>query len=390
MDFAEFIAPLSTQQFASEHFDKAPVHIPAEPKGTARADLFDWRVAAELLEIVPQWKTGRLKMIMDSQPVAPEHYSVVREGADGPVHRPDRALLEAMMALGASLVADGIEDVSPRLRRCCAMLGRRFAAKAVVNLYASQHGIQAFASHCDPHEVFAVQCEGRKLWRIYSARDDNPVQSTLLQDQAAIDRIKGSLLTEVIMQPGDLLYIPRGFYHDAVAQGGQSVHLTFGVQPLYGAAALGMVRDLALGRQVMRAYLPSAENPEAIAAQLSAVADEIASLLRSPALVEDIAVRQRTMASPIADPDATPPALLVRTALSCEVVQPPEGSYLIVGQTRRSAGLLSDAARWAFGQTAFTPAQFRARFCHHPRFELDEFLADLVRLDALEEHPVQR
>lgn len=390
MNFAAFIAPFDERRFIEEHFDRAPLHIKAQGGHAARAGLIDWAGFGDLLELVPQWQQGRLKMIMDSRPVAPEHYSATREAAGGPVQRPDRALVEAMMALGASAVADGVEDVSGAVRGCCAMLGRRFAAKAGANLYVSQAGVQAFASHCDPHEVFAVQIEGRKLWRIYGGRADRPVQATLLTDQAAIDRAKGPAVMEAMMEAGDLLYLPRGFYHDAVAQGGRSMHLTFAVQPLYGAGLLEMLGELALSRPEMRGWLASGEDREAITAQLAALADTLGELLRSPAMIEDIAVRQRTMASPLASTDDAAPVLLARTPLPCAVDQPLDGSVLLVGSQRLPAGLLSDAARWIFAQPAFTPAQCRARFCHHPSEEIDALLADLLRLGALEEHPVQR
>lgn len=390
MKFADLIAPFDERQFIEDHFDKAPLHIKANLGPIDRAGLVDWSGFLDLLEIVPQWQSGRFRMIMDSRPVAPEHYCVTREAAAGPLHRPDRALVEAMAALGASAVADGIEDVSVKIRHWCATLGRRFAAKAGANVYVSHAGVQAFASHCDPHEVFAVQCEGRKLWRIYANRADRPVQATLLTDQALIDRVKGPLMMEAMMEPGDLLYLPRGYYHDALAQGGRSMHVTFAVQPLYAAGLFEMLRDLAIERPEMRDYVGAAEDREAIAAQLAAIADEIAQLVTSPAMIEDIAVRQRTMASPVAESDSVPPHLLVRTGLACSVDQPLEGSTLIVGRERMPAGLLSDVARWIFAQAAFTPAQCRARFCHHPGEEIDALLAALVRLGALEKQAIQR
>ena len=112
-------------------------------------------------------------------------------------------------------------------------------------------------------------------------------------------------------------------------------------------------------------------------------------LLRSPALAEDISVRQRTMASPIAESRAGNEPMLVRTGLPCQVIQPLEGSYFLIGDVRREAGLLSDTARWIYGQKAFTPAQCVARFCHHPPGEIDALLKDLVRLGALAEHPIR-
>lgn len=390
MTFADFIAPFDERRFIEEYFDKAPLHLKATAGSAERPRLLDRSSVLELLEIVPQWQSGRLKMIMDSRPVAPDHYCATREAADGPTLRPDRALVEAMMALGATAVANGVEDVSGEIRRWCAILGRRFAAKAGANIYFSQSGVQAFASHCDPHEVFAVQCEGRKLWRVYGARADSPVQSTLLTDQALIERAKGPLMMEAMMEPGDVLYLPRGFYHDAVAQGGSSIHLTFAVQPLYAAGLLEIVKELAIERPAMRCYLGSAENTGTIIEQLSSFADEIVSILKSPALIEDIAVRQRTMATPIAELEQGLPQLLVRTSLPCSVIQPMDGSMLLVGDARIGAGLLSDAAKWIFAQTGFTSAQCRARFCHHPAIEIDALLNKLIQLGALEEQAIRR
>ena len=44
-----------------------------------------------------------------------------------------------------------------------------------------------------------------------------------------------------MLQPGDALYLPRGFLHSAVAQGELSIHLTVGVHPL---TAYDLAREL--------------------------------------------------------------------------------------------------------------------------------------------------
>ena len=43
------------------------------------------------------------------------------------------------------------------------------------------------------------------------------------------ERAKGALLMELEMTPGDVLYLPRGQYHDALASDGASLHLSFGI-----------------------------------------------------------------------------------------------------------------------------------------------------------------
>lgn len=386
-DFAALIAPLPVDRFMAEHYDRLPLHIRSDDGAEARRALFDSARLGSLLENVAQWRTGGLKMIMDSRPVGPEHYTATREAAEGPVSRPDRGLVEQMMRLGATLVLDGLEDSVGDLRSVCAMLGRRFAAKGGVNLYASQQNVQGFASHCDPHEVFAVQCEGEKVWRIYANRADRPLAGPLDGDQQAIERAKGAVLMKVRMRPGDLLYIPRGFYHDALAQSGPSLHLTFGVQPLYALGLFDMMRDAARELPEMRSYVPGADDDAALRESLASFARAVATLAQSPGLMEDIAVRQRVMASPIGTGSPGDPRLLYRTRLPCGVDQPLSGSALLVGNERVPAGLLSDAARWIFAQRAFSHGQFFARFCHHPREELEALLDTLQRLGAVSENP---
>lgn len=206
--------------------------------------------------------------------------------------------------------------------------------------------------------------------------------------QDYIERRKGPPIAEVVMRPGDLLYIPRGFYHDALASTERSVHLTFGVQPLYGVAVLDMLREMAFSEPEMREYLAPASDRETLEAQLRNIAVKIAAMVVTPGMVEDIAVKQRTIATPMAAPAKTrPETLYVRTPLPCQVDQPLSGSRLVMGDQVHPAGMLSDAARWAFSQQSFTWPLFQARFCHHPEDELRRFLELALSNGAFQEQP---
>lgn len=376
MDLASFLAPVSEAAFRQDYFDRQPLHVPADPR-SRRAGLFDWNELFDLLEVLPQWRGGALRLIMNSRPVPREHYVALRDGGEGLEERPDAGLIAAMMAMGASLVLDKVEDARVDLRRICAMLGQAFAGKAGVNIYCSQAGVQAFASHCDPHEVFVVQCDGEKDWRIYRDRAVAPTEATLSRDQAAIEAAKGPVHTAVTLRPGDLLYIPRGFYHDAVARTERSIHLTFAVQPLYGAALLDLVRDIVTDDPQFRAYLPSATAERtALGEALEALSTSLAAKLRSPALLEDIAVRQRMLSADPYDPRTphTAPRVWRRTAAAARIEQPLEGSRIVAGSQARPLGLLSDTAAWVLAAGVFSERQVEARFAHHPATDLADLL----------------
>ncbi|XP_027554178.1 ribosomal oxygenase 2 isoform X1 [Neopelma chrysocephalum] len=91
------------------------------------------------------------------------------------------------------------------------------------NVYITPQGSQGLPPHYDDVEVFILQLEGEKHWRLYKptvplAREYN-VESE--------DRI-GNPTHEFILKPGDLLYFPRGTIHQADTPLGtsHSTHVT--------------------------------------------------------------------------------------------------------------------------------------------------------------------
>jgi len=383
---ANFLTPTSLDRFLSEYYDNVPLHVSADDAASDRQELMDSATVSALLRNTVHWPENGLKLVANGQSIASAHYHSLRELANGAQQVPNGDLIEGLMRMGATLIIDGLEDRVPHLRRLCEALGRQFAAKVGVNLYASQSGVAGFATHCDPHEVFAVQCEGEKVWRIYANRADRPVSGTILRDQQAIDRAKGPVAYEIRMQPGDLLYIPRGYYHDALAIGGSSLHLTFGVQPLYGLVIFDLLRDLARNDTRIRAYFPSANDGSRLEQHLDQIAEIVADLIRTPGLREDIAVKQRLLAGRgSAEPTSSSDRIFSRTGLPAHVEQPSSGSVLVLGGKREPAGFLSDAAHWALSQSSFTSFQLEARFAHHPRGEVNALLNLLLKHGAFVE-----
>ncbi len=87
-------------------------------------------------------------------------------------------------------------------------------------------GSQGFAVHYDTHDTAIIQITGSKHWRVY----DSPVELPL-ETQPHDKKIHASkeTLLDIAMQPGDMLYIPRGFLHEASANEDLSLHVTLGI-----------------------------------------------------------------------------------------------------------------------------------------------------------------
>ena len=60
------------------------------------------------------------------------------------------------------------------------------------------------------------------------------------------------------MKPGDVLYLPRGQYHDALTGAQASLHVTFGVSPATGLALFKLLESALMQESAFRAYLPDA------------------------------------------------------------------------------------------------------------------------------------
>jgi lysine-specific demethylase/histidyl-hydroxylase NO66 len=371
MTFDDFVAPLGADRFMADHYGRRPAHLPADGRG-ARA-VFGWDRMNAVLGIASHWTPGALKMVINSQRVAPEHYTDEVLSVDGLVRRADPAKVNLFLGMGASLVANAAEEVAPEIRAVTAMLGERFTALASANIYCSFDGVQAFATHYDTHEVFALQCEGEKTWRLYANRAADPVDHPPSgpDAQAAIDAARGPIAMQVTTRPGDLLYIPRGVYHDALAQSGASMHVTFAVAPRTGMVIRPLLEALMKDDAAFRAYLPAPEEEAgaALAERLAELGDRMAEMMRTPAFALAVANEQRKVAvgrAAMALPDCPVSTYYARTPRHGEVRGAATGALLVANGRQTTIGAAIEAAQWAVARPAFSLAELDARFGYVP------------------------
>ncbi|CCI04793.1 cupin domain-containing protein [Microcystis aeruginosa] len=103
-----------------------------------------------------------------------------------------------------------------------------FNHPVLINLYMSPKNSQGFQAHFDTHEVFIVQVEGSKNWRIY----DSPITLPLISDLKYQEKLRNQLtspVTAFTLNAGDLLYIPRGYIHEVFTSDSFSTHLTVAI-----------------------------------------------------------------------------------------------------------------------------------------------------------------
>jgi ribosomal protein L16 Arg81 hydroxylase len=169
--------------------------------------------------------------------------------------------------------------------------------KVESNLYYSQPGHQAFSVHFDVHDVFAFQIEGRKRWRVYQQAHRFPINhlAFLSSDIAKHEKAKGPLSMEVVMERGDFIYLPAGYYHQAICTDSVSVHLSFSVIEMIGLDVISALFDKGVLEEFFRTPVARAGDPP-VEEYVELLAGNIERLVTSRPFIE--ALRQKLRSFP--------------------------------------------------------------------------------------------
>ncbi|GBL85882.1 Ribosomal oxygenase 1 [Araneus ventricosus] len=117
------------------------------------------------------------------------------------------------------------------LESLCSLLEEYFSSYVDANMYLTPADTQGFPPHYDDTDAFILQIEGKKLWKLYA-----PSEREMLARHSNPDLSEteiGEPCMEVELHPGDMLYFPRGYIHQAKAAPGiHSLHLNLSVSQL--------------------------------------------------------------------------------------------------------------------------------------------------------------
>lgn len=387
MRFEDLIAPMSSEEFLADWYGKRPLHIAAgnpESRG-----LLDWNGLNALLRLPSHWNEANIKLIFKGVPVAGDLYLDNVETLGGLVRRANPAKVDVYLQMGATLLGGAVHEISPELLALTASLSELFAGRAEANLYCSFKGIQALASHFDPHEVFAIQCEGEKVWNLYENRANAPVEALRGDNvQAVMDAAKGRVAMQVRMGPGDLLYIPRGFCHDALASSGASLHVTFSVTPLDGRALFRMLEEEAVLDPAFREYLPDARRTGEgdLTEHLASLGERLKQIMASRAFAARLGNRQRQLIErnfAFNLPERRQLDFYARTRQPAELRREGEMTMLVTADRSRPLESAPEAAQWIFEKPGFSLQQLVATFPYLDEAELEGLVRTLEGLGII-------
>ena len=221
--FDQVFASIGTDRFLSEYWTKKLLY---EKGDQGRFEgLFSWDDLNEILIWHPP-PQPQLRLFLEGAMVD------VRRYIDGPVGnlRLNSGGLMALLAQGATMVMDGVQEVCPSILDLTGSFEDALSCACVANLYAGWRIQRGFNVHWDPHEVFVLQLSGRKRWQVFAPTRTDP----LADDIETAPQPKSLPIWEGILSDGDALYLPRGYWHVAYPLDEPSLHITWGAQTLTG------------------------------------------------------------------------------------------------------------------------------------------------------------
>ncbi len=202
----------------------------------------------------------------------------------------DGALLAAYLAAGHPLVWSRARAVFASVDALCGAMGRALGARVWPNVYVTGTAGTPFDMHFDAHEVIVAHCEGAKEWTLSEVRADRPTDDDPQPEVMARRReeAKGRVAARFTVGAGDVVYVPRGVFHNARAVGGTSVHVTFGIRGLTGHDVARVIAARALGDRELRGYAPPPGDDAAMGEWLRAVVVRLGEHLLDEGFGEDV------------------------------------------------------------------------------------------------------
>ena len=220
---ARCLAPADADAFLSERWERAPVHVPRdEPE--RYADLLT-RADAERLVTATGIRMPGFRLVKAGEPVG----GYVRHIPWRP--RPftnaiDVRRVLAEFADGATIVLQALHISHEPVAGFARQLEHELGHPVQVNAYYTPRAAQGLPVHHDTHDVFVLQVAGEKRWLVYEPVLELPLRT---QRYSPALGAPGAVALDVTLRPGDTLYLPRGWLHEAVTSDTDSLHLTIGV-----------------------------------------------------------------------------------------------------------------------------------------------------------------
>jgi JmjC domain len=295
----KILSPLNASEFLKETWGTTFAHTTGEPDRFH--SLMSWKTLNHILSH-HHLDFPQLHIIQEGGETLPAHqYTRQVQGRRSPQQifsYPDVGRVNRLLQDGATMVIDNVNDLHAPIKQMAFFFEQLFHARVLVNAWVACRPFMPKA-HWDGHDMFVLQVEGRKRWTLYAPPRSNPVQNEWWTDGSLPEAAWSQVL-----QPGDLLYLPRGWMHEVTPINEPSLHLSVGIFNLTGIDLLQWLieRLRTSSRQTsLRSNLPLFSGPQEQQTYLLGIKNEITEILDcgAPLLAEYVAFQDENAGLPV-------------------------------------------------------------------------------------------
>jgi ribosomal protein L16 Arg81 hydroxylase len=292
------LSPVSRAEFLSTHWNKSFLRLPGTPGRFG--SLLSWDQLNRILE-QHRLEPMRFSLVQNGKTLDASRYllpesSGVRINAGG---------LTACLSQGATLVLDDVDEMVPAVRDLAESCEDALQSRVTVNLYGSWRTQKGFDLHWDTQDTMILQVAGRKQWKVYRPTRVHPLEPDLRDAPRPTD---AEVEWEGVLDDGDVLYVPRGWWHVATPLDEPSLHLTVSIVPPHAIEFLHWLADQARDEAVVRMDVPRLADEQTRKAFVHGVSRAMAGAASPEALEQFLAFwDSRRRARPrLGLPDVTP------------------------------------------------------------------------------------
>ena len=192
---------------------------------------------------------------------------------------------------GANLILRQLNEYLPRLWKLCRQIadrtGELVSAEAVVTTVKG-----VLPARFEKDDTCVLHIAGSKRWQLLGPPVVNPVKS--MSDQSAPQTAP---VFDQVLHPGDLLFVPAGYWHRCENGVARSLHLSILFEPPYGRDVVGLLASQLVSdatfKQPLTRYADASALVEHEAALKSQLIDQVQQWSLASFLAERAARSQK-------------------------------------------------------------------------------------------------
>lgn len=263
MDFAMLLRPYACEAFMNSIWGRSFIHV----HGTRDkfSGLLPWRALNTILAEHRLTKP-RILLVKEGVEVSDSEFIFHFKDRRGkPIAQILASELNEKLRSGHTLIVNQVDELYEPITELAELLEYEFHERVQINAYVAWGRSGGFKLHRDDHDVFVLQIAGRKYWRVCGSSNDGETPPP-------------HMVWEGMMEEGDLLYLPKGWWHEARAEGGGTLHLTCGIQNRTGLDLLMWMQQRLQCDEFYRADLPRFASRDNQLKHIEKLRDEINAL----------------------------------------------------------------------------------------------------------------